>query len=100
MAHMLEHNPGRVPNWDAQRIMQVRRLQMQLACGMQEVPYASLVAADLLRRRRNMSGALPCSAAPLVAGGLLCLQMDHFCLRNGKRCVMWDDEGVGFYLVS
>lgn len=26
-------------------------------------------------------------------------QMDRFCLENGKRCVMWDDEGAGFYLV-
>ncbi|PRW61039.1 hypothetical protein C2E21_0196 [Chlorella sorokiniana] len=47
VTHMLEHNPGRVPSWDARRIM----------------------------------------------------QMDWFCLRNGKRCVMWDDQDVGFFLM-
>lgn len=25
--------------------------------------------------------------------------MDRFCLENGKRCIMWDDDGAGFYLV-
>lgn len=25
--------------------------------------------------------------------------MDYICLKNGKRCIMWDDEGEGFYLV-
>ena len=30
---------------------------------------------------------------------LMPLQMDRFCLQAGKRCVMWDDEGAGFYLV-
>lgn len=34
-----------------------------------------------------------CLAAPP------CAQMDLFCLQHGKRCVMWDDEGAGFYLV-
>lgn len=28
------------------------------------------------------------------------MHMDRFCLQHGKRCVMWDDEGAGFYLVS
>jgi hypothetical protein len=27
------------------------------------------------------------------------LQMDKFCLQHEKRCIMWDDEGNGFYLV-
>ena len=26
--------------------------------------------------------------------------MDRSCLEQGKRCVMWDDEGAGFYLVG
>jgi hypothetical protein len=26
--------------------------------------------------------------------------MDRFCLAVGKRCIMWDDESNGFYLVS
>lgn len=25
--------------------------------------------------------------------------MDRHCLEQGKRCVMWDDQGAGFYLV-
>ena len=25
--------------------------------------------------------------------------MDEFCLKEGKRCIMWDDEGSGFFLV-
>ena len=25
--------------------------------------------------------------------------MDELCLREGKRCVMWSDEGSGFYLL-
>lgn len=40
------------------------------------------------------------NAQPHLAAGLpVHLQMDEFCLRHGKRCVMWDDDGVGFYLV-
>lgn len=27
------------------------------------------------------------------------MDMDALCLKHGKRCVMWDDEGNGFYLV-
>lgn len=27
------------------------------------------------------------------------MQMDKFCLLHEKRCIMWDDEGNGFYLV-
>lgn len=26
-------------------------------------------------------------------------QMDRMALEHSKRCIMWDDEGVGFYLV-
>lgn len=28
------------------------------------------------------------------------MQMDRVCLQHSKRCIMWDDEGSGFYLVS
>ena len=28
------------------------------------------------------------------------LQMDRLALEERKRCIMWDDEGAGFYLVS
>ena len=27
------------------------------------------------------------------------LQMDDYCLKEGKRCIMWDDEESGFFLV-
>ena len=27
------------------------------------------------------------------------LRMDMKCLRNGERCIMWDDAGAGFYMV-
>ena len=27
------------------------------------------------------------------------VQMDDFCLKEGKRCIMWDDEKSGFFLV-
>lgn len=27
------------------------------------------------------------------------MQLDRFCLEAGKRCIMWDDEGAGFYLM-
>jgi hypothetical protein len=27
------------------------------------------------------------------------MDMDALCLKHGKRCIMWDDEGNGFYLV-
>ncbi|KAL4423816.1 hypothetical protein ABPG75_001117 [Micractinium tetrahymenae] len=27
------------------------------------------------------------------------MYMDRFCLEHGKRCIMWDDEGAGFYLM-
>ena len=25
--------------------------------------------------------------------------MDDYCLKEGKRCIMWDDEKSGFFLV-
>lgn len=25
--------------------------------------------------------------------------IDRYCLEEGKRCIMWDDDGAGFYLV-
>jgi hypothetical protein len=28
------------------------------------------------------------------------MHLDALALRQGKRCIMWDDEGSGFYLVS
>ncbi|WPT11919.1 hypothetical protein PSENEW3n2_00005418 [Picochlorum sp. SENEW3] len=27
------------------------------------------------------------------------MDMDALCLKHGKRCIMWDDEGNGFYLL-
>lgn len=44
---MQSRNPGRVPDWDEERLM----------------------------------------------------RMDKAALQHGKRCVMWDDTGAGFYLV-
>jgi len=31
--------------------------------------------------------------------GVSVVQLDAFCLKEGKRCIMWDDEGSGFFLV-
>jgi len=28
------------------------------------------------------------------------MRIDRFALQHGKRCIMWDDAGSGFYLVS
>lgn len=86
MAHMLQHNPGRLPRWDARRIMQ--------ASGLHDEHAGACFKRQKHRLRRT------CSADPHLAVGLpFSLQMDQFCLRHGKRCVMWDDDGVGFYLV-
>ena len=35
-----------------------------------------------------------------LTGTMHGLQMDRLALEERKRCIMFDDEGAGFYLVS
>ena len=46
------------------------------------------------------SESCPPVFTPARPASLPRLQIDRFCLEQGKRCIMWDDEGAGFYLVG
>lgn len=63
----------------------------------------------MLERRRQRVAALDAEVKALQAGNRgrettwdaeRVMKMDAAALSLGKRCVMWDDAGAGFYLVS
>jgi hypothetical protein len=63
----------------------------------------------VLERRRQRVAALDAEVKSLQAGNPRrepgwdaerVMAMDAAALALGKRCVMWDDAGAGFYLVS
>lgn len=69
MAHMLQHNPGRLPRWDARRIMQ--------ASGLHDEHAGSCFKRQKHRLRRT------CSADPHLAVGL-----PFFCRWTSSACGM------------
>ena len=71
---VMTQNPGRKPGWSQERLDQVL------------LPTGNGVMW--------FSKAAPC----MKLWG--CMQMDRLALEERKRCIMWDDEGAGFYLVS
>jgi hypothetical protein len=76
---IITQNPGRKPGWSQERLDQVRW------------PRASGNSVYLF----TAAHWYPCMRLWGV-----CMQMDRLALEERKRCIMWDDEGAGFYLVS
>lgn len=63
---------------------------------------------EVLERRRQRVAQLDSQVADMTANNpgrvpaweeARLMAMDRLALEQGKRCVMWDDQGAGFYLV-
>ncbi len=74
---ILKDNPGRKPSWSEDRLQQVCN-----TCQSGPLPIVSSTFTSLWAWDRSMVH-----------------QMDKMALEQRKRCIMWDDEGPGFYLV-
>lgn len=75
VTQIIRSAPGRVPAWNRERLLQASSTAW-LGLYLQHL-YKWLTSLRIFHE-----------------------QMDKFCLEHQKRCVMWDDEGDGFYLVG
>lgn len=86
---MLDSAPGRKPSWDGERIRQV--------CWDRRLAAGGGWVGGWARHQCCSATSMRCCEPDAVT--VLAPQMDKFCLEYEKRCVMWDDENNGFYMV-
>lgn len=63
---------------------------------------------EVLKRRQERKEALDAAVKDMLARAPgrvpdwaleRRMQMDRYCLEHSKRCIMWDDDSAGFFLV-